>query len=57
MSRGMPGGFDVNKLLKQAQQMQAEMQKAQEELAEQTVEASAGGGMVTVKATGAGEIV
>src|SRR5919204_4508027 len=53
---GMPGGFDMNKLLKQAQQMQADMQKAQEELAEQTVEASAGGGMVTVKATGAGEL-
>jgi nucleoid-associated protein EbfC len=56
MSRGTPGGFDMNKLLKQAQQMQADMQKAQEELAEETVEASAGGGMVTVKATGAGDI-
>src|SRR5438270_513824 len=33
-----------------------EMPKAQEELAKQTVEASAGGGMVTVKATGALEI-
>ena len=56
MRGGMPGGFDMNKLLKQAQQMQADMQKAQEELAGETVEASAGGGMVTVKATGAGEI-
>ena len=37
--------------------MQAEMAKAQEELANETVEASAGGGMVTVKATGALEIV
>jgi nucleoid-associated protein EbfC len=46
----------MNKLMQQAQKMQAEMMKAQEELAKETVEASAGGGMVTVKATGAGEI-
>ena len=46
----------MNALLQQAQQMQAQMQKAQEELANETVEASAGGGMVTVKATGAGEL-
>jgi nucleoid-associated protein EbfC len=51
-----PGGMDINKMMKQVQQMQAEMMKAQEELADETVEASAGGGMVTVTATGAGEI-
>jgi DNA-binding YbaB/EbfC family protein len=50
------GGFDMNALLKQAQQMQEQMAKVQDELANETVEASAGGGMVTVKATGAGEI-
>ena len=49
-------GFDMNKLLQQAQEMQAQMAKAQEELANETVEASAGGGMVTVVATGALEI-
>jgi nucleoid-associated protein EbfC len=49
--------FDMNKMMQQVAQMQAEMQKAQEELANETVEASAGGGMVTVKATGALEIV
>ncbi len=49
--------FDMSKLFEQAQQMQAEMQKAQEELAGETVEASAGGGVVKVKASGAGEIV
>jgi nucleoid-associated protein EbfC len=49
-------GMDVGKMLQQVQQMQAEMAKAQEELANETVEASAGGGMVTVKATGALEI-
>jgi DNA-binding YbaB/EbfC family protein len=48
--------FDMNKLLQQAQQMQAQMARAQEELAGISVEASAGGGMVVVKATGAGEI-
>jgi nucleoid-associated protein EbfC len=46
-------GMDMNKLLQQAQQMQEQMTKAQEELANETVEATAGGGMVTVKATGA----
>jgi hypothetical protein len=48
--------MDFEKLMKQAQQMQEEMAKAQEELASETVEASAGGGMVKVKATGALEI-
>ena len=52
----MSKGFDLNKLLQQAQQMQAQMAKAQEELAAETVEASAGGGLVAVKATGTGEI-
>ena len=45
-------GMDMNKMLQQVQQMQEQMAKAQEELAHQTVEASAGGGMVTVTATG-----
>ena len=46
----------MNKLLQQAQQMQTQMEKAQEELARETVEASAGGGLVTVKASGTGAI-
>ena len=49
--------FDMNKLMQQAQQMQAQMAQMQEEAANEVVEASAGGGMVTVKATGSGEIV
>lgn len=48
--------MDMNKMLKQVQEMQAQMARAQEELASETVEASAGGGMVRVKATGAGEV-
>ena len=49
-------GMDMNKMLEQVQQMQAQMQKAQEELRTETVEATAGGGMVKVVATGGGEI-
>ena len=49
-------GMDMNKMLEQVQQMQAQMQKAQEELKNETVQATAGGGMVTVTATGSGEI-
>ena len=49
--------FDMNKLMQQAQQMQQQMQQMQEEAANEVVEASAGGGMVTVKANGAGEVV
>ncbi|MDX6626215.1 MAG: nucleoid-associated protein EbfC [Solirubrobacterales bacterium] len=45
---GGPGGFDVNALMKQAQQMQDQMLQAQEQLKDETVEASAGGGMVKV---------
>ena len=43
---------NLNQLLRQAQQMQEEMAKAQEELKNEVVEASAGGGMVTVKISG-----
>jgi nucleoid-associated protein EbfC len=49
--------MDVNKMMQQVQQMQAEMMKAQDELANERVEASVGGGMVTVTASGSGEIV
>lgn len=53
----MSKGLDLNKLMQQAQQMQEQMAQAQAELAKETVEASAGGGLVTVRASGAGEIV
>lgn len=53
----MKGGFDINKLMEQAQQMQSQMAQAQEEIANEVVESSAGGGMVTVKANGAGEVL
>ncbi len=48
--------MDLNKMMQQVQEMQAQMQQAQEELKDETVQATAGGGMVTVTATGGGEI-
>ena len=52
--KGMP---NMGSLLKQAQQFQAKMAKLQEELGGKTVEASAGGGMVTVVANGRQEVL
>ena len=51
MTRG-PGGMDMNAMLKQVQKMQAEMMEAQEQLKDEIVEASAGGGTVKVKMSG-----
>jgi len=46
-----------NNMMRQVQQMQEQMMAAQAALAETTVEGSAGGGMVTAKATGTGDLV
>lgn len=48
---------DMRALLQQAQQMQAEVTKAQEELANNIYEATAGGGVVTAVVRGDGEVV
>jgi DNA-binding YbaB/EbfC family protein len=48
----MPQPPNMNQMLKQVQQMQEEMAKAQEQLKGEKVEATAGGGMVTVVMTG-----
>ena len=48
----MAGQPNMNEMLKQVQKMQADMVKAQEELKSEVVDASAGGGMVTVKISG-----
>ena len=57
---GFPGGFpgmgNMNQLMKQAKKMQEQMAKLQEELEQKTVEASAGGGVVTVVANGKKEV-
>jgi DNA-binding YbaB/EbfC family protein len=47
----------LNNLMKQAQQMQERVKKLQEEAAGKTVEASSGGGMVTVVANGRQEVL
>ncbi len=49
--------MNIAKMMKQAQQMQQKMQSLQAELAEKTVETSVGGGKVTVKANGAGDVL
>ncbi len=51
MKKGFP------QILKQAQKMQAQLAKIQEEMANRTVEATAGGGMITVTANGRQEII
>jgi nucleoid-associated protein EbfC len=51
------GGFDMNALLQQAQEMQEQITTAQAQLAEQTVEGSVAGGAVTVTVSGLGELV
>ncbi len=49
--------FDMNKLMQQAAQMQEQMQRMQQEAANETAEASVGGGMVKVTANGAGRVL
>ena len=48
---------NIGKIMKQAQKMQQKMMEMQEELASKTVEASAGGGMVTAVVNGKNELV
>ena len=52
--KGMP---NMGQIMKQAQKFQTKMAKLQEELSERTVEASAGGGMVTVVANGGQDVL
>ena len=53
---GFGGGMNMQNMLKQAQKMQAEMEKKQQELAQTEVVGVSGGGMVEVVATGKNEI-
>jgi len=50
------GGMNINKLMKEAKKMQADIEKSQEELESKEFEASSGGGAITVKVTGAKQI-
>ena len=49
--------MDMQKLMREAQQMQEKLQKAQEGLADERLEATTGGGMITVTANGNGDIL
>ena len=49
--------FDMSKLMQQAQQMQEQVQRIQEEAAGETAQSSVGGGLVKVTANGAGEVL
>lgn len=53
----LPGGKNMQQLMKQAQKMQQEMMKQQENLENQVFEASAGGGMVKVEMNGKHDLV
>ncbi|MCJ7684750.1 MAG: YbaB/EbfC family nucleoid-associated protein [Desulfobacteraceae bacterium] len=53
----MKGIPNMGQIMKQAQKFQTKMAKLQEELSERTVEASAGGGMVTVVANGGQDVL
>jgi len=53
----MPGMPDLGQLLQQAQQMQAEMERAQASLSEQEVTGTSGGGLVTAVLNGGGDLL
>jgi nucleoid-associated protein EbfC len=52
-----PGGFDMQQLFQAAQQMQAQLMNAQQELADTEVTGTAGGGTVRAVVSGAGELL
>ena len=55
--RGMPGGMNQAAMMKQAQKMQQEMLRMQEEMENKTYSASAGGGMVKASVNGKHEVL
>lgn len=54
---GMGGGANMQQLMKQAQKMQEQLAKTQEELDEKEYEASSGGGMVTCRVSGKRKLI
>ena len=54
---GMPGGMNQAAMIKQAQKMQQEMLRMQEEMENATYKATAGGGMVTAEVSGKHQVV
>ncbi|MFL5249542.1 MAG: YbaB/EbfC family nucleoid-associated protein [Myxococcales bacterium] len=53
----MAQGFDMDALFQQAQAIQEQLRRTQEELSKREVQGTAGGGMVIVTANGAGEVI
>ena len=53
----MPGGMNQAAMMKQAQKMQQEMMRMQEEMENKTYSATSGGGMVTAEVNGKHEVV
>ena len=54
----MSGSFgDMGNLLRQAQEMQRELDRVQAELAQQVIEGSSGGGLVSTRVSGQGEVL
>lgn len=54
---GGGGGFDIQALMQQAQQMQEQLEQAQRRLADTTVDGTVAGGAVTVRVNGVGELL
>ena len=54
---GNAGGGNMQQMMKQAQEMQKQMERIKSELAETSIEATSGGGMVTVEMSGAFELI
>ncbi len=54
---GGAGGFDMNALLEQAQQMQSKIESAQQQLADAVVVGSVAGGTVSVRVSGVGDLL
>jgi len=52
-----PGGGSMNKMIKQAKQVQEQIVKMQEELKEREIETSAGGGAITIRVNGKQELI
>ena len=55
--RGMPGGMNQAAMVRQAQKMQQDMMRMQEEMENKTYSATAGGGMVTATVNGKHEVL
>lgn len=55
--RGMPGGMNQAAMMKQAQKMQQEMLRMQQEMEAKTYSATTGGGMVKAEVNGKHEVV